>query len=102
MAPTPALFSEGQKHSSTKVMAVLHGDVLALPRSFFDQHPGGDELLREFAGKDITAEFEAAAHSESARKWAATFVVGKSQVKKPSASKIGPRALHSVSKELLL
>mmetsp|Transcript_72001 Transcript_72001/g.188696 ORF Transcript_72001/g.188696 Transcript_72001/m.188696 type:complete len:149 (-) Transcript_72001:115-561(-) len=60
-----------------KVIVSFHGDILALPRTFVHEHPGGEELVREFAGRDITAEFEAAAHSESARQWALSFSVGK-------------------------
>lgn len=34
--------------------------------SFLEEHPGGEEVLRAFAGKDATDAFEDAAHSEEA------------------------------------
>mmetsp|Transcript_96239 Transcript_96239/g.281071 ORF Transcript_96239/g.281071 Transcript_96239/m.281071 type:complete len:150 (+) Transcript_96239:79-528(+) len=63
-----------KKHNM--VLTTLHGQELALPLEFFDNHPGGDEILVYMAGRDCTADFEAFGHSESALRWAQSFAVG--------------------------
>lgn len=40
------------------------------------QHPGGAELLEEYAGRDATKEFEEFGHSSDAKKIMKEFLVG--------------------------
>ena len=44
---------------------------------FLDEHPGGEEILRSFAGKDATEGFEDAAHSEDAKLIMDGLIVGR-------------------------
>ena len=48
---------------------------------FFDnatiQHPGGEEVLMDSAGRDATSDFEDVGHSEDARKLMKKYLVGK-------------------------
>lgn len=40
------------------------------------EHPGGDKVLLEFAGKDATGGFFGRNHSDSAKKWMKDFEIG--------------------------
>lgn len=42
----------------------------------FEQHPGGEEVLREQAGGDATENFEDIGHSTDARELSKTFIIG--------------------------
>lgn len=44
--------------------------------NFFGQHPGGDQRLLEYCGKDATTAFEAQGHSAFAHQLLADFFVG--------------------------
>uniref|UniRef100_G3T4U2 Cytochrome b5 n=1 Tax=Loxodonta africana TaxID=9785 RepID=G3T4U2_LOXAF len=61
---------------------------------FFEQHPGGEEVLREQAGGDATENFEDVGHSTDAREMSKTFIVGelhpadRSKLTKPSETLI--------------
>uniref|UniRef100_A0AAY4D9F7 Cytochrome b5 n=1 Tax=Denticeps clupeoides TaxID=299321 RepID=A0AAY4D9F7_9TELE len=43
---------------------------------FLDEHPGGEEVLREQAGGDATESFEDVGHSSDAREMAKSFLIG--------------------------
>lgn len=43
---------------------------------FFLQHPGGEEVLLEQAGKDATEEFEDVGHSSDAREVMQKYKIG--------------------------
>ncbi|XP_064805108.1 cytochrome b5-like isoform X1 [Oncorhynchus masou masou] len=44
--------------------------------TFLEEHPGGEEVLREQAGGDATESFEDVGHSLDAREMAANMVIG--------------------------
>ncbi|BEJ11294.1 hypothetical protein CspHIS471_0107160 [Cutaneotrichosporon sp. HIS471] len=44
---------------------------------FIDEHPGGDEVLLEEAGRDATEAFEDVGHSDEARELLKTLLIGK-------------------------
>lgn len=52
----------------------LNGELLVLPRTFLDEHPGGPDVISQFQGKDCTAEYLAAGHSPAALEWARRYV----------------------------
>mmetsp|Transcript_6912 Transcript_6912/g.21024 ORF Transcript_6912/g.21024 Transcript_6912/m.21024 type:complete len:84 (+) Transcript_6912:35-286(+) len=65
------------KHASDNDLYVaLHGRVYDLT-SFWKQHPGGKQLIRERAGKDVTVEFEAIHHSRKAHEVLRKLDVGR-------------------------
>jgi len=47
---------------------------------YLDEHPGGAEIMLEFAGKNADGMFEDIGHSEEARKTLKGLVVGQCPV----------------------
>ncbi|XP_055414876.1 cytochrome b5 isoform X5 [Bubalus kerabau] len=83
---------EIQKHNNSKsTWLILHYKVYDLTK-FLEEHPGGEEVLREQAGGDATENFEDVGHSTDARELSKTFIIGelhpddRSKISKPSES----------------
>ncbi|GAB1301916.1 Cytochrome b5 [Apodemus speciosus] len=81
---------EIQKHKDSKsTWVILHHKVYDLTK-FLEEHPGGEEVLREQAGGDATESFEDVGHSTDARELSKTFIIGelhpddRSKIAKPS------------------
>nr|XP_060467798.1 cytochrome b5 [Panthera onca] len=61
---------------------------------FLEEHPGGEEVLREKAGGDATENFEDVGHSTDARELSKTYIIGelhpddRSKIIKPSETLI--------------
>ncbi|VTJ90925.1 Hypothetical predicted protein, partial [Marmota monax] len=57
---------------------------------FLEEHPGGEEVLREQAGGDAAENFEDVGHSTDARELSKTYIIGelhpddRSKLAKPS------------------
>uniref|UniRef100_A0A8C3WY24 Cytochrome b5 n=1 Tax=Catagonus wagneri TaxID=51154 RepID=A0A8C3WY24_9CETA len=67
---------EIQKHNHSKsIWLILHHKVYDLTK-FLEEHPGGEEVLREQAGGDATENFEDVGHSTDARELSKTFIIG--------------------------
>jgi len=67
---------EVSQHNSNKsTWLVIHDDVYDVTR-FLDEHPGGEEVLLEQAGKDATENFEDVGHSTDARELMKDYHVG--------------------------
>ncbi|XP_076991354.1 cytochrome b5 isoform X2 [Tamandua tetradactyla] len=67
---------EIQKHNHSKsTWIILHHKVYDLTK-FLEEHPGGEEVLREQAGGDATENFEDIGHSTDARELSKTFIIG--------------------------
>ncbi|PNJ29086.1 CYB5A isoform 2 [Pongo abelii] len=67
---------EIQKHNHNKsTWLILHHKVYDLTK-FLEEHPGGEEVLREQAGGDATENFEDVGHSTDAREMSKTFIIG--------------------------
>uniref|UniRef100_A0A8C0D9I7 Cytochrome b5 n=1 Tax=Balaenoptera musculus TaxID=9771 RepID=A0A8C0D9I7_BALMU len=67
---------EIQKHNDSKsTWLILHYKVYDLTK-FLEEHPGGEEVLREQAGGDATENFEDVGHSTDARELSKTFIIG--------------------------
>ncbi|XP_038602474.1 cytochrome b5 [Tachyglossus aculeatus] len=87
---------EIQKHNHSKsTWLLLHYKVYDITK-FLEEHPGGEEVLREQAGGDATENFEDVGHSTDARELSKTFIIGELhpddrwKVKKPVESFITP------------
>ncbi|KAM7339461.1 hypothetical protein ACRRTK_000076 [Alexandromys fortis] len=85
---------ETQKHKDSKsTWVILHHKVYDLTK-FLEEHPGGEEVLREQAGGDATENFEDVGHSTDARELSKTYIIGelhpddRSKSAKPSESLI--------------
>ncbi|VTJ51578.1 Hypothetical predicted protein [Marmota monax] len=67
---------EIQQHNNSKsTWVILHHKVYDLTK-FLEEHPGGEEVLREQAGGDATENFEDVGHSTDARELSKTFIIG--------------------------
>ena len=67
---------EIRKHNHSKsTWVILHHKVYDLTK-FLEEHPGGEEVLREQAGGDATENFEDIGHSSDARELSKTFIIG--------------------------
>ncbi|KAE8659154.1 arginine N-methyltransferase 2-like [Hibiscus syriacus] len=68
--------SQVAQHKSKKdCWLVIDGRVLNLTK-FLEEHPGGEEVLMECAGKDATKVFNDIGHSKSAQKLLLKYQVG--------------------------
>ncbi|XP_053198144.1 cytochrome b5 [Scomber japonicus] len=54
---------------------IIHNKVYDVTK-FLEEHPGGEEVLREQAGGNATESFEDVGHSTDAREMAADMVIG--------------------------
>ncbi|CAG8540341.1 9929_t:CDS:2, partial [Paraglomus occultum] len=54
----------------------IQGNVYDVSK-FIDEHPGGEEVLLDVAGKDATEPFEDVGHSDEALGILKTLIVGK-------------------------
>ena len=65
-----------QRHcTADNAWVAINGNVYDVTKWHLD-HPGGSELLLEYAGKDATKLFEAVQHSDDAIATRDTFLVG--------------------------
>ncbi|CAO3688002.1 unnamed protein product [Umbelopsis vinacea] len=90
------------EHSSKKdIYVAVHNKVYNVT-DFIEEHPGGEEVLLDEAGKDATEAFEDIGHSDEAREILEKYYVAdldeasKSQVKKTPAAR-APAATESTS-----
>lgn len=67
---------EISKHNKINDMwMAINGKVYDVT-SFVDQHPGGDEVLLEYAGSDATTAFDDVGHSENAHEMLSELYIG--------------------------
>ncbi|KPI90957.1 Cytochrome b5 [Papilio xuthus] len=62
-------------HDRRSAWIIIHNDVYDVT-SFLGEHPGGEESLLEFAGKDGTKGFEDVGHSQDAREMLVKYKIG--------------------------
>ncbi|KAL1918925.1 uncharacterized protein VTP21DRAFT_2306 [Calcarisporiella thermophila] len=76
MAAETYTLAEINTHSSRQSLwVILHNKVYNVTQ-FIDEHPGGEEVLLDVAGRDATEEFEDIGHSEDARALLKQFLIG--------------------------
>jgi cytochrome b involved in lipid metabolism len=63
------------KNDKKAAWIVIHDKVYDITK-FAEEHPGGEEVLFEQAGKDATESFEDVGHSTDARDLMKSFLVG--------------------------
>ncbi|XP_068199993.1 cytochrome b5 isoform X2 [Antennarius striatus] len=64
-----------EKNSSRSTWIIIDNKVYDVS-SFLEEHPGGEEVLREQAGGDATESFEDVGHSSDAREMAGGMLIG--------------------------
>ncbi|NWR66582.1 CYB5B protein, partial [Bucorvus abyssinicus] len=65
----------GKRNSNREAWLVIHGRVYDVTR-FLEEHPGGEEVLLEQAGRDATESFEDVGHSTDAREMLKQYYIG--------------------------
>ncbi|XP_076038190.1 cytochrome b5 isoform X1 [Oratosquilla oratoria] len=76
---------------------VIHDNVYDVTK-FLDEHPGGEEVLLEQAGKDTTESFEDVGHSTDAREMMKDYYLGElTEEDKKHLKDLGPRSWGSDS-----
>uniref|UniRef100_A0A8C2TU56 Cytochrome b5 type B n=1 Tax=Coturnix japonica TaxID=93934 RepID=A0A8C2TU56_COTJA len=73
--PVFTLEEVGKRNSNREAWLVIHGRVYDVTR-FLEEHPGGEEVLLEQAGRDATESFEDVGHSTDAREMLKQYYVG--------------------------
>ncbi|XP_068941578.1 cytochrome b5 type B [Petaurus breviceps papuanus] len=64
-----------ERNSEKDVWMVIHGRVYDVTR-FLGEHPGGEEVLIEQAGRDATESFEDVGHSSDAKEMLKQYYIG--------------------------
>uniref|UniRef100_T1J559 cytochrome-b5 reductase n=1 Tax=Strigamia maritima TaxID=126957 RepID=T1J559_STRMM len=67
---------EVSDHDSRKSVWIVIHDLVYDVTPFLDEHPGGEEILLEQAGKNATENFEDVGHSTDAREMMKKFIIG--------------------------
>uniref|UniRef100_A0A8C1S593 Cytochrome b5 n=1 Tax=Cyprinus carpio TaxID=7962 RepID=A0A8C1S593_CYPCA len=68
--------SEVEERNSFKSTWIVINNKVYDVTKFLEEHPGGEEVLREQAGGDATESFEDVGHSTDAREMASSMVIG--------------------------
>ncbi|KAF4096102.1 cytochrome b5 [Onychostoma macrolepis] len=64
-----------ERNSFKSTWIIIHNKVYDVTK-FLEEHPGGEEVLREQAGGDATESFEDVGHSTDAREMASSMLIG--------------------------
>ncbi|KAM3237442.1 cytochrome b5 [Capsicum chacoense] len=68
--------SQVARHKSKQdCWIIIHGRVIDVTK-FLEEHPGGEEVLIESAGKDATKEFDDIGHSKAAKNFLFNYQIG--------------------------
>ncbi|WVQ94419.1 hypothetical protein IAU59_001498 [Kwoniella sp. CBS 9459] len=76
-----------KEHNTRESLWMLLHDKVYDITAFMDEHPGGDEVLVEEAGRDATEAFEDVGHSDEARAMLPKMLLGDFYGEKTSKSK---------------
>lgn len=68
--------SEVEERNTFKSTWIIINHKIYDVTKFLEEHPGGEEVLREQAGGDATESFEDVGHSTDAREMAESFLIG--------------------------
>ncbi|KAJ8268002.1 hypothetical protein COCON_G00131740 [Conger conger] len=68
--------SEVEERNTFKSTWIIINNNIYDVTKFLEEHPGGEEVLREQAGGDATENFEDVGHSTDAREMAASYKIG--------------------------
>ncbi|XP_051538652.1 cytochrome b5-like [Myxocyprinus asiaticus] len=64
-----------ERNSFKSTWIIIHNKVFDVTK-FLEEHPGGEEVLREQAGGDATDSFEDVGHSTDAREMSNSMLIG--------------------------
>ncbi|XP_024887902.1 cytochrome b5-like, partial [Temnothorax curvispinosus] len=80
--------------NGTKTWIVIYDNVYDVT-DYMQQHPGGPELLEEYAGKDATSGFDDFGHSSDAKKMLKKYLIGELQDEDKSVNRKKKRAISN-------
>jgi len=89
-----------KKHTGVdNLWIAIRGKVYDVSK-FLDDHPGGDEVLKDVAGKDATDSYDDVGHSDDAEAMLNTYYVGEFKAAEGAAvaKKEKPKAVAPVPK----
>mmetsp|Transcript_51235 Transcript_51235/g.130161 ORF Transcript_51235/g.130161 Transcript_51235/m.130161 type:complete len:135 (-) Transcript_51235:124-528(-) len=66
----------GEHNKEDDCWLCFHDLIVALPKDFLEEHPGGPDVITCLAGKDATSDYEDIAHSDTAREWTSKYIIG--------------------------
>lgn len=72
---TYSLAEIAQHNSNQSTWIVIHNNIYDVTK-FLNEHPGGEEVLLEQAGKDASESFEDVGHSTDAREMMKRYKIG--------------------------
>ncbi|KAJ2681944.1 Cytochrome b5 [Coemansia spiralis] len=72
--------AEIAKHNTRKDIWIVISNNVYDVTGFLEEHPGGEEVILEYAGRDATEAFEDIGHSDDARDMLKEFMIGKLEV----------------------
>jgi len=78
---------EVETHTDKKSCWIVIHDLVYDVTKFLEEHPGGEEVLLEQAGKDATEQFEDVGHSTDARTMMKDYHIGELNEEDKSHSK---------------
>lgn len=97
MTQTITLEEVKQHNNRESVWFVIHNKVYDVTK-FMEEHPGGEEVLLEQAGKDASEIFEDVSHSADAKEMMKNYLVGELPENERSALKVKQTAATPKSK----
>uniref|UniRef100_A0A9J2PZ29 Cytochrome b5 n=1 Tax=Ascaris lumbricoides TaxID=6252 RepID=A0A9J2PZ29_ASCLU len=68
---------EIEQHNSAASTWIIINDKVYDVTKFLDEHPGGEEVILEQAGRDATASFYDVGHSNDAKEMTAQYLIGR-------------------------
>jgi len=80
-------YAEVAKHKTEDDLWVIYEDKVLDITHFLAEHPGGEDVLLEHAGGDLTQAFEDIGHSPEAKKQMDGYQVGKIDKNSPKPEK---------------
>ncbi|XP_011158610.1 cytochrome b5 [Solenopsis invicta] len=79
--------------NGTRTWIVIYDNVYDVT-DYMQQHPGGPELIEEYAGKDATSGFDDFGHSSDAKKMLKKYLIGELEDKD---KRVNRKKKHAVS-----
>ncbi|KHN73188.1 Cytochrome b5 [Toxocara canis] len=89
-------YDEIAKHNNAASTWIIIDDKVYDVSKFLDEHPGGEEVILEQAGRDATSSFYDVGHSNDAKEMAAQYLIGRvNRSENVSQASAGDRIISS-------
>ncbi|XP_018051268.1 PREDICTED: cytochrome b5-like [Atta colombica] len=81
--------------NGVRTWIVIHDNIYDVT-DYMQQHPGGPELIDEYAGKDATSEFDEFGHSSDATKMLKKYLIGELEDEDKRVNRMKKRAANGI------